>query len=640
MLNLFLSLVRMLFAMLDHLVVWAIKLLYTLLIQIASTNVFGNFIYEMLGRIYVFLGIFMLFKLSMSVITYIINPDTLTDKSKGFSKMITNVVISLILLVVTPSLFREVYKLQGMILNTNAIYQIVTGYKLQSNAGDNNSDVISNADVVSSQIVVGVFRNFIYKNTGDVDATTSSLELPINKNGQQCQDYQPYCLVDWGTVTRKNSAGEFENEYKFLLSTVCGGVVAYFFLIFCLDASIRAIKLGVLQIIAPIPILSLIDPKEGDKKLKTWASECGKEYVGLFIRLAGVFFAVSVIQLVINPEQYDAMKYFSSDGTIGTQPAGIFVKLFIIIGALMFAKQLPQFIDNILGTKLASNKGSFNLMKRLGETPGVGALGRTAALGAKKTIAGIDSARHGKGFWNGTKNVQGNGRISKMQKVWRDITPHQTKFNDERKKARESISERDKNLALGKNLYNQYGGSEDELLKTFHPEYSESYKRSKELKGQMFKAESELEAAKQSGDAAMIQVAQKNYAAAKKQYELANAKHEDMKLIYSDDAKRHDAFDLYDKVSGEASISGSSSTSPSSSVSSSSPSSIAVSSPSESSTVYDRVKDITGQTHMENRERNDWEHDSAFAKMSDSDFNEMARRSSETAEANRRDSEK
>ena len=97
MLNLFLSLVRMLFAMLDHLVVWAIKLLYTLLIQIASTNVFGNFIYEMLGRIYVFLGIFMLFKLSMSVITYIINPDTLTDKSKGFSKMITNVVISLIL---------------------------------------------------------------------------------------------------------------------------------------------------------------------------------------------------------------------------------------------------------------------------------------------------------------------------------------------------------------------------------------------------------------------------------------------------------------------------------------------------------------------------------------------------------------
>ena len=51
---------------------------------------------------------------------------------------------------------------------------------------------------------------------------------------------------------------------------------------------------------------------------------------------------------------------------------------------------------------------------------------------------------------------------------------------------------------------------------------------------------------------------------------------------------------------------------------------------------YDFANNITGVTHMEQRQRNDWANESAFATMSDeelSDYNEKARLAAEKAKA-------
>ncbi|MBE6138438.1 MAG: hypothetical protein E7173_01675 [Firmicutes bacterium] len=412
MINLFLTIIRALFALIDSIVVWLIKNLYVLLIQIANTNVFGDLIYAILGRIYVFLGIFMIFKLSMSMITYIINPDAMTDKSKGFGKLITNVVISLILIVTVPSIFREAFRLQYMILNENAIYQIITGNTVTSSGGSGALALEDNAKYLADEIAKGVFQSFIYKDAGAVGASTTSVSPPIGDEGE-CTTAE--CYVAVSTVTRDGSGTHgFENEYKFLLSTICGGVVAYFFLVFCLDAATRAIKLGVLQIIAPIPILSMIDPTTGNEKLKKWATNCGKEFAGLFIRLAGVFFATEVIRLILDPNnEFHMLTYYSSDGTISTTRAGFFVQLFIIIGSLMFAKQLPQFIENILGVKLSGD--GFSLKKRLGSMPGMG-LAKAAGAGALGFAGGMaaNTWALGNKMWKGRKGAGGPGAFKSL----------------------------------------------------------------------------------------------------------------------------------------------------------------------------------------------------------------------------------
>ena len=49
-------------------------------------------------------------------------------------------------------------------------------------------------------------------------------------------------------------------NYTPIISSICAGIVAWIILL-CIDVSVRVVKLGFLQLIAPIPIISYIDPQ-------------------------------------------------------------------------------------------------------------------------------------------------------------------------------------------------------------------------------------------------------------------------------------------------------------------------------------------------------------------------------------------
>lgn len=392
--NLFTELMRRLFALLDGIVAWAIELLYVLLIKIADTDVFRELIYQYLGRIYTFLGIFMVFKLSFAMINYIINPDTLTDKGKGFSKLITNVVISLILLAITPNLFDAAFKLQSDLLSSNAVYQIVTGKKLPTSDGNSNKSLEENAKVQGKEMSYAVYSSFIYKSGGD-DYELEDQKICEIKVGATC-------LLDEDVIIKKDGK-KFTYEYKYLISTICGCAVVYMLLMFCFDAAVRSVKLGFLQIIAPIPILSMIDPGKGTDKVSKWGKECGKTFIDLFIRLAGIFFALDVIHSILSSKEM--MKYYSSGASVNN----LFVRLFVIIGCLMFAKQLPNLIESILGIKLSGD--GFSLKKKLGNVPGLG-VAKAAGAGALGFAGGMAANAwatkgnwKGQGFKGGLRNV-------------------------------------------------------------------------------------------------------------------------------------------------------------------------------------------------------------------------------------------
>lgn len=387
---------RWIFSWIDLIVVWAIELLYVLLIKIADTNVLGDLIYHYLGRIYTFLGIFMVFKLSLSIINYIVNPDALTDKSKGFSKLITNVVISLVLLAITPNIFDAAFKLQSDLLGQNVIYQIVTGKKLAT--GGTMED---NAKAQGKSMSYAVYSSFIYPSSIS-DASNIAVNEIIVENCKSSDGAG--CLLSNDVIAKEDSDDKFVYEYKFIISTICGCAVVYMLFTFCFQAALRAVKLSFLQIIAPIPILSMIDPKTGTSKISKWGKECGKTYIDLFIRLAAIFFALDIIHNVIE----------GSDGVMITFSTGqpvtnLLVRLFIIIGCLMFAKQMPQLISDILGIKL--DGGGFSLKKQLSGLPGMG-LAKTLGAGAIGYAGGMAANAwatkgnwKGKGFLNGLRNT-------------------------------------------------------------------------------------------------------------------------------------------------------------------------------------------------------------------------------------------
>lgn len=58
---------------------------------------------------------------------YIVNPDAMTDKSKGFSKLIQNIAVALVLLVSYQFLFDKAMELQQKIVDNNTIPKLIIG---------------------------------------------------------------------------------------------------------------------------------------------------------------------------------------------------------------------------------------------------------------------------------------------------------------------------------------------------------------------------------------------------------------------------------------------------------------------------------------------------------------------------------
>lgn len=423
------KILRSLFGMIDTLLGWCVSTLYSLIVQIANVNVFGDYIYEFMGRIYTFLAIFMVFKLSISVVNYVLNPDQLVDKAKGYSKLVQNVVIVIALLIAVPTIFDRAYELQSTILHTNVLYTIVTGrendstFEIEEWNGMSDEEKIKSikddAKASGDMIKYEIMSTFIYHSD---TASSEEERAAVNKKDGACikkasdpdSAYSTVfdCLMSSNTLTNTSEKnfgwdGGFTNEYKFLISTLCIGFVAYVFLVFCFDVSLRCVRLGVLQLIAPIPIISLLDPNSGKSGMfSKWLKDCTKTYTSLFVRLGGIFFAVEIIKSLTSPGRF---LWYGTSTSVGFG----FVKVFIILGCLMFAKDLPKFIEEILGVKM--DAGALNLKKKLDSVPGLNratgaAVGFAGGMAANAIAARQNFKGQGaKGFFKGAGSTVAGG---------------------------------------------------------------------------------------------------------------------------------------------------------------------------------------------------------------------------------------
>ena len=79
-----------------------------------------------------------------------------------------------------------------------------------------------------------------------------------------------------------------------------GIYLVYSIIMMSIQMGVRIFKLLVLQIIAPIPILSYVDPKSGkDGLFKKWYEMCFKTYLSLFMRLLALYFAIYIMLYIV-----------------------------------------------------------------------------------------------------------------------------------------------------------------------------------------------------------------------------------------------------------------------------------------------------------------------------------------------------
>lgn len=407
---------------LDKVVYGFIPTVYNILTDIAETTIFSQDIIDLFAsKIYALLGIFMLFKVSFSILTYIVDPDAFLDKSKGFSKLISNIIITLVLLVLTPWIFSQAMDIQSIVLRDNIIGSLfsVTG-----------TDATSNGDP-GNKMAYETFKAFYHIDTNlfpecesgessalaDPDGCVAKLGL-TNDEGNQLKDTLNYAYntnsvsiyMDYDLLNLKDTGDEFVFYYLPVVSTICGVVILLLLIVFCFDIAVRSIKLGFLNVIAPIPIISRIDPKKGKETFDKWVKLCISTYLDLFVRLLAIYFAVFIISQVIDLQ-------FVSLETGTSKDVGAFVKVFIILGALIFAKQFPKLIEDITGIKM-DGKFTLNPMSKLRQTPLVGAGVTTAAALAGGAYAGLKAGQQAnnpmRGMWQGMMgaNREIKGKVS------------------------------------------------------------------------------------------------------------------------------------------------------------------------------------------------------------------------------------
>ncbi len=347
--------------LISGLLLW-IKPLISLIFELASTDFFNqNAINEIKNRIYVILGILMIFKIAIACIQFLISPDKADDKENGFGGIAKRTLISVALLAFVPTIFEYAISLQGPILET--IPAVLLGT-------EQNDNLVND---VSEQISYITLRAFL-------DYTT------INGNSDVCDNGK--LEGDYGTIESiRNKAGEIaadrscygQRSYTFnwFLCIATTIFLIFLFVSMSIDVGIRVIKFGLLQILAPIPIASYIDPKSSKKSFDAWKSQCISVYLDLFIRIFVIYLCLYMMLVI-----------FAKDGTVFSSSSSLLLKAAIVVSIFMFAKQAPKFICDILGIK-SDGAGFGEMFKRaagLGRMPiGMGRAGIAAYRNDKKS---------------------------------------------------------------------------------------------------------------------------------------------------------------------------------------------------------------------------------------------------------------
>ena len=420
--------IRSIFIVFDACVYYFVNFGFEMLFNIATFNIVDRkMIFDLISRVQLIIGIFMLFQLAMTIIKGIVNPDSFTDsKSGGAGNVIMRIIVSLVLLALlvplnisSPKneyekqlnnngvLFGTLYSLQYRILTNDTLGRIIIGDDSTNyTAGDEDGSKLSD---FANNFTTTVVKSFYTLNTDDEgnyvcgdgwDEAYANEKMTAHEviaNGiRVCgDDSWPTWIKELadhsfvGQIVEGVAGVKYSLSMSYIASTVVGVVLLVLLAMMIFNVATRVFKLVALQILAPIPVISYMDPKGSkDSAFNSWLKLLGTTYLELFIQLGVIYFAISIIHSFM--ERFPMLAYTAyrdihagedaASFVIGAVTGETMVKwTFIImtIALFIFAKDAPKFFKQMLGMK-DDGKGFFSAF---GNAMGLGATA-VAAIGS------------------------------------------------------------------------------------------------------------------------------------------------------------------------------------------------------------------------------------------------------------------
>lgn len=343
----------------------ALQAFFEMAILSADIQQFSEEIGFILSRVMVLAGVFALFRVAIMLINYLVDPSKASEVTKNGPTIVKNIVIAIVILMTSDLIFGTLGEFQKLVIEQDVIPKLVYGV----DEGENEKTGIKER---STKFVNSVFLVFF---------------RPKGSSGDTTHYNNAYNAVAEGTsgissLVSYASSGFF--EYKPFISGIMGIVLVYYFVTFAIDLGVRIVKLIVLQVISPIPVIMSIDPSQKNK-LTNFIKTYSGIYLQVFIRIITLYMAFVVLDLIVDS---NLLTDTISTGML-LDGTGFVVQLLLYIGIFHATKEIPKLFEDALGLKLGmpTNKSFGGLVKSI-VGGGAGLVGGAVAGGLAGGIGG------------------------------------------------------------------------------------------------------------------------------------------------------------------------------------------------------------------------------------------------------------
>lgn len=413
--------------LLDAIVYSVVVYVYNIFQIVAQLNfsVISSWTQPLVNRVEALIMVLILFKLGMSFIQYMITPEKFNDKATGGSALLINIVICSVLLVSYQFIFTVFNELSMLIIGYQDGYEFTVLKQIADVESENGGDEAgligrfifgTEADTKDfGKEIAGItlFSFLKDKTTSEKgDRATSMLGKILEGDSNDVNFFEITNIAD--AIYRSDEDGDLYVHgcvvYQFpLLSTAVGIYLVYRLVVLTIEVAIRIFKLIILQVTAPIAIITTIEGGMKSKTFQSFYKTYFSVYTGLFTRVVVVYLITALINMFA--QNFDSLNIgFAQESTMGS-----FAFIIIVVSLFTFAGKLPSFIDKALGLNSSGDgegaAGFKGLMKSMGAAVGlgVGALGGMAAgVAAGGGVGGAVSGLFGGAYRGATGGYRAN----------------------------------------------------------------------------------------------------------------------------------------------------------------------------------------------------------------------------------------
>ena len=306
-------------SLLDNGVYALLAYIYRIWVAICKLDLFGGSdagkeIYDTFTKnIYRIISIVMIFIFSYRLLMKVIDPEGEgKNQPESAWSFIKRIITSIVFVIVAPLIFRYMSAFQYHVVSDDSIPKLILNIN-DNNNGENNH-LLDNGKQLAMITLMSFYHPYetsydtFVVNSGAAtcdEAIVAESEMKTDAQVSWREAMYDWCddtaaitpnKILWNAEIRK-TIGETDGcEYYWVICTACGCLVIYFLIQYSIAVGTRAVRLGFLEIVAPVPLLMRMFNEE--KFFKPWFDEIKKTYLELFMRIAIIAFVIFLCTMV------------------------------------------------------------------------------------------------------------------------------------------------------------------------------------------------------------------------------------------------------------------------------------------------------------------------------------------------------